>query len=171
MIFSVSNDRIERSLDFGPDSGTLTIKNFVQEMTKSFQELPLAAWSLLLSQRQEFSNSHLARVPMTPKQQGLMGMHIDKLSSVGAPNMDTNGYPVFDLEDIELLWADPDLIVDAIFLDAPLSSSTFIVFPMGFRSENSILTDEEQDEENSLPLLTIVVFEGLTPCVDEMSPV
>ena len=148
MIFSVSNDGIEWSLDFGPDSGTLTIKDFVQEMTKCLQELPLVAWSLLLSQRQEFSNSHLARVPITPKQQGIMEMHKDILSSVGAPNTDTNWYPVFDLEDIELPWADPDLIVDAIFragIDAPLSSSTFIVFPMGFIAENSILTDEEQD--------------------------
>ena len=65
MIFSVSNDGIEWSPDFGPDSVTLTVKDLVQEMTKSSQELPLAAWSLLLSQRQQFLHNHLARVPVT----------------------------------------------------------------------------------------------------------
>ena len=70
MTFSVSNDGIEWSLDFGPDSVTLTLKDLVQETTLSSQESPLAAWSLLLSQRQEFLNNHLARVPVTPNQQG-----------------------------------------------------------------------------------------------------
>ena len=62
MIFSVSNDGIEWSLDFGPDSVTLTGKDLVQEVTISSQEIPLAAWSLLLSQRQQFLNNHVARV-------------------------------------------------------------------------------------------------------------
>ena len=70
MTFSVSNDCIEWSLDFGPDSVTLTLKDFVQELTISSQESPLAAWSLLLSQRQQFLNNHLGRVPVTPNQQG-----------------------------------------------------------------------------------------------------
>ena len=43
MIFSVSNGGIEWSLDFGPDSMTLTVKDVVQEMTISSQEFPLAA--------------------------------------------------------------------------------------------------------------------------------
>ena len=60
MIFSTSNDGIEWSLDFGPDSVTLTVKNFVQEMTISSQEIPLAACSLLLAQRQQILNNHLA---------------------------------------------------------------------------------------------------------------
>ena len=67
MIFSVSNDGIEWSLDIGPDSVTVTVKGLVQEMTISSQEIPLAAWSLLLYQRQQFFNNHLARVPVTPK--------------------------------------------------------------------------------------------------------
>ena len=54
MIFSVSNDVIEWSFDFGPDLVTLTVKDLVQEMTISSREIPLAAWSLLLSQRQQF---------------------------------------------------------------------------------------------------------------------
>ena len=69
MIFSVSNDSIESSLDFGLVSVPLTVIDLVQKMTKSSQEIPLAAWSLLLSQRQQFLNDHLARVPVTPNQQ------------------------------------------------------------------------------------------------------
>ena len=49
MIFSVSNDGIECSLDFGPDSVTLTVNDLVQGMTISSQEFPLAACRLLLS--------------------------------------------------------------------------------------------------------------------------
>ena len=67
MIFSASNDGIEKFLDFGPDSVTLTVKDLVQEMTKSSQEIPLEAWSLLLSERQDFLNNHLPRVTSTPK--------------------------------------------------------------------------------------------------------
>ena len=56
MIVSVANDGIEWSLDFGPDSVNLSVKDIVQEMTISSQEIPLAAWSLLLSQRQHLNN-------------------------------------------------------------------------------------------------------------------
>ena len=65
MIFSTSNDGIQWSLDFGPDSVTLTVKDLVNEMTMSSQEFPLAA-----SERQEFFNNHLAQVPVTPNQEG-----------------------------------------------------------------------------------------------------
>ena len=60
MIFSVSNGGIGWSLDFRPDSVSLTVEDLVQEMTISSQEIPLAAWSLLLSQRQQLLNNHLA---------------------------------------------------------------------------------------------------------------
>ena len=46
MIFSVSSDGFEWSLDFGPDLVILTVKDLVQEKTISSQEIPLAAWSL-----------------------------------------------------------------------------------------------------------------------------
>ena len=103
MIFSVSNDGIECYLDFGPHSVTLTVKDLVQEMTISSQEIPLAAWSLLLSQRQQFVNNPLARVPVTPKQQATYEMRDEVLSGVEAQNMDTSGYQVSsaDLDDVE----------------------------------------------------------------------
>ena len=84
MIFSVSNDGFEWSLDFRPDSVTLTVKDLVHEKTRTSPKIPLAAWSLLLSQRQEFLNNHLARVPVTPNQQGTHELKDDVLSSVGA---------------------------------------------------------------------------------------
>ena len=54
MIFSVSNDGIEWSIDSGPDSVFLTVKDLVQELTVISQKVPQVAWSLLLSQRQDF---------------------------------------------------------------------------------------------------------------------
>ena len=71
MIFSASNDGFEWSLEFGSDSFTRAVKDLVQEMTISCQGIPLAAWSLLLSQRQDFLNNQLARVPVIPTRKGL----------------------------------------------------------------------------------------------------
>ena len=70
MIFSVSNDGTEWPLDFRPDSVSPTVKDLVKYMTIGSREVLLAAWSLLLSERQQFLNNHLARIPVTPKQQG-----------------------------------------------------------------------------------------------------
>ena len=53
MIFSVSNDSIVWFLEFGPHSVSLTVKNLVQEMTIRSQMTPMAACSLMLSERQE----------------------------------------------------------------------------------------------------------------------
>ena len=61
MIFSISNDG-----DFGPDSVTISIIDLDENITISSQEIPLAAWQLLLSQKQDFLNNHLAQVPITP---------------------------------------------------------------------------------------------------------
>ena len=95
MIFSVSDDGIEWPLDFGPHSVTLTVKDLVQKMTISSQQLLLAAWSLLFSQRRQFLNNHLVRVPSTPNQQGTHEMSDEVLSSVGAQEgLDTSGYQV-----------------------------------------------------------------------------
>ena len=71
MIFSVSNDGIEWSLDFGPDSDTQTVKDFVQEMKIRSKQILLTAWSFLMSQTQDLFSNHLARVPVTPKDEGL----------------------------------------------------------------------------------------------------
>ena len=60
MIFSVSNDGTQWTLVVGPDSATIAVSDLVQNITISSQEIPRAAWQLLLSQRQDFLNNHLA---------------------------------------------------------------------------------------------------------------
>ena len=72
MIFSVSSDGIQWNLDFGPDCVTIAVFDLDQNITISSQEIPLAAWQLLLSQRQDFLNNHLSRVPITENQEGTM---------------------------------------------------------------------------------------------------
>ena len=76
-------------------------------MTISSQEIPLAAWSLLLSQKHQFLNNQLSRVPLTPKQQGTHEMKDKVLSSVGEQEaLDTSGYQVSaaDMNDNEFYW-------------------------------------------------------------------
>ena len=100
MQFTVSNNGTQWILDFGPDSVVLSVKDLDENLTISSLEIPSAAWSLLLSQRQEFLNNHLPRVPITPNQQGTFEMREEVLSSVGAQDTDTSGYELSDLEDI-----------------------------------------------------------------------
>ena len=113
MIFSVSNDGIQWTLDFGPDSVTTAINDLDQKSTISSQEIPLAAWQLLLSQMQDFLD--LPRVPITENQEGTMEMRDEVLSSVGAQDLDTSSYQVSDLEDIEFNWENSQLDMDAVF--------------------------------------------------------
>ena len=115
MIFSVSSDGIQWTLDFGPDSVTIAVNDLDQNITISSQKIPLAAWQLLLSQRQDFLNNHLARVPITPNQEGTIEMREEVLSSVGAQDLETSSYQVSDLEYIEFNWENSDLNMDAVF--------------------------------------------------------
>ena len=104
MISSVSSDGIQWTLDFGPDCVTIAVIDLVQNITISSQEIPLAAWQLLLSQRQDFLDYHLPRIPITRNQEGTMEMRDEVLSSVGAQDLDTSSYQLTNLEDIELNW-------------------------------------------------------------------
>ena len=101
IIFSGSNDGIQWTLDFGPDFATFAVKDLDQSITISSQEIPLPAWQLLFSQRQDFLNNHLARVTLTPNQQGLFEMREEVLSSVGTQDLDTSSYQVSDPADLE----------------------------------------------------------------------
>ena len=101
MIFSVCNDGVQWTLDFAPDSVTFAVIDLVQNFTISSQEIPLAGWQLLLSQRQDFLDNHLPRVPITQNQEGTIDMRDEVLSSVGAEDLDTSSYQLSDLEDIE----------------------------------------------------------------------
>ena len=151
MIFSVSNDGIQWTLDFNPDSVTIAVNDLDQNITISSQEIPLAAWQLLLSQRQNFLDNLLARVPITPNQQGTMEMRDEVLSSVGAQDLDTSSYQVSDLEDIEFNWEDSQLDMDAVFrpgIDTPFSPTTFDDLSM---EGTPIVLDEEDDKKNAPP--------------------
>ena len=149
----MSNDGIEWSLDFGPDTVTLTVKDLFQERTIRSQEIPLAAWSLLLFQRQHFLNNHLAQVPVTPNQQGTHEMRDEVLSSVGAQEgLDTSVYHVSsaNLDDVEFYCENDQLDVDAVFrpcVDTPFSPTAFDDLEMG-----GSVFDEDEDKENSPPL-------------------
>ena len=158
MIFSVSNDGIQWTLDLGPDSVTIAVNDLDQNITISSQEIPLAAWQLLLAQKQDFLNNHLARVPITPNQEGTMEMRDEVLSSVGAQDLDTSSYQMSDLEDIEFNWEDSQLDMDAVFrpgIDTPFSEATFHDLSVRGSVENPIVLDEEEDKENA-PLTTPV---------------
>ena len=158
MIFSVSNDGIQWTLDFGPDSVTIAVNDLGQNITISSQEIPLAAWQLLLSQRQAFLNNLLAQVPITPNQQGTFEVREEVLSSVGAQYLDTISYQVSDLEIIEFNWENSQLDMDAVFrprIDTPFSPTTIDHLLIGDGSvENPIVLDEEKDKENASPPTT-----------------
>ena len=158
MIFSVSNDGIQWTLDFGPDSVTIAVNDLYQNITISSQEIRLAAWQLLLSQKQDFLNNHLAQVRITPNQEGTMEMREEVLSSVGAQDLDTSSYQFSDLEDIEFNWEDTQLDMDAVFrpgIDTPFSPTVFDDLLMGDGSvENPIVLDEEEDKKNAPPPTT-----------------
>ena len=158
MIFSVSNDGIQWTPDFGPDSVTLSVNDVNLIVTISSQEIPLAAWQLLLSQRQDFLNNHLAQVPITPNQQATFEMREEVLSSVVAQDLDTSGYQVSDLEDIEFNWENSHSDMDAVFrpgIDTPFSPTTIDNLLMGDGSvENPIVLDEEEGKENAPPPTT-----------------
>ena len=109
---------------------TLTENDLVREMKLSSPENPLAAWSLFLSQRQQFLNNHLARVPVTPNQQGAHEMRDEILLSVSAQEgLDTNGYQVSDdLDDVEFHWENDQVDLDAVVtpgIDNPFSTTAF----------------------------------------------
>ena len=139
----VSNNGIQWTLDFGPDSVTIAKNDLDQNITISSQELPLAACQMLLSQRQKFLDNHLPRVLITPNQQGTFEMREEILSSVGAQDCDTSGYQLFDLEDIEFNWENSEL--DAMFrpvIDTPFSRTTSDDLSMDGSVDNPIVLDE-----------------------------
>ena len=144
MIFSVSNDGIQWTLDFGPESVTIAVNDLDQNKIISSQEIPLAAWQLLLSQRQEFLDNHLSRVAITPNQQGTFEIR-EVLSSVGAQGFDTSSYQLTDLEDIEFNWENDQLDLDAVFrpgINTPFSPTTFDdLSKEGSSVENPIVLD------------------------------
>ena len=76
--------------------------------------------------------------------------------------MDTSGFHVADLEDIEFHRENPALNRDAVFrpgIETPFSFSTFQMCSM---AEKQLLIDEEKDKENSPPIPTTPMSERRT---------
>ena len=145
-------------MDFGPDSVVLSVKDLEENLTISSLEIPLAACSLLLSQRQEILDNHSPRVPITPNQQGTFEQRKEVLSSVAAQDTDTKGYEQSNLEDIEFSWEDPAVDMFSVYrpgIGTPFSPSIFDGFQMqGSTAANPIIVDNEEDKENSAPTTT-----------------
>ena len=97
MIFSVSNDGIEWCLDFRAVTVTLNRKDLVQELTIKIHDMTPPASILLMLQKQDFSNDHLAQVPITQNQQGTLKMRDELLPNVGAQERAQAGmrYPIW----------------------------------------------------------------------------
>ena len=51
MTFSVSNDGVQWTVEFDPNSLTFAVIDLVQNKTINSEEIALAAWQLLLPQR------------------------------------------------------------------------------------------------------------------------
>ena len=70
--------------------------------------------------------------------------------------MDTGGYEISELEDLEFFWENPQVELDAVFrpgIDTLFSPTAFNDLGMGERGsfENPSVLDEEEDKENSSP--------------------
>ena len=165
MQLTVSNNRTQWFLDFGFDSLVLA-KGSRWNLTISSMEIPLAAWSLLLSQRQEFSDNHLPRLPKTHNKQGTFETREEVLSSVGARDSDTKGCEVSDIEDIEFSSENPAVYMDSVYwpgIDTPFSSFILAFFMMGSTTANPILFDDEKYKETSVPTTTTTTPESERP--------
>ena len=158
MQLTVSNNGTQWILDFGPDSVVLSVKDLDENHTISSLEVPLAAWTLLLSQGQDFLDNHLPRFPVNPNQQGTFEMREKVFSSVRAQDTDTKGNELSDLEDLEFSWKDLAVDMDSVCgpgIDTPFCPSIFDDFQMeGSTAANPMIVDDEEDKENSAPTTT-----------------
>ena len=93
MQFTVSNNGTQWILDFGRDSVVSSVKDLDENFTISYLEIPLAAWSLLLSQRQEFLNNQLPRISTTPNQQATFETREEVLEHK-IPTLGDTNYPI-----------------------------------------------------------------------------
>ena len=65
---------------------------------------------LVVVWKTRISNNLLARVPITPNQEGTLDKREEVLSSVRPQDMDTSGYQVSDLQHVNLHWEDLERI-------------------------------------------------------------
>ena len=68
--------------------------------------------------------------------------------------MDTSGYQVSHVDDVEVYWENDQMVVVAVFRpgnDTLFSPIAFEDLEMGGSAENPILLNEEEDKKNSPP--------------------
>ena len=156
MFFSVSNNGTQWTLDFSPDSVTIIVKDMVHDLTLSSVELPIAAFNPLINQRQQFLDHRLARVPITPNQQGTGEMQDEVRDSVGDHDVSSDFVPS-DLDDIQFHWENPDIEMDPEYrpdIDTHFSPSLFKNIPVAGSADYPLEIDDEQDKENEYPTKT-----------------
>ena len=83
-------------------------------MTKDTREIPQPGWNLFLSQRQKNFEQPFGPNP-NPSKQRTVEMREEVPASAGAQDMDTSGYELSDLEDIELFCENLQVELDAAF--------------------------------------------------------
>ena len=160
MIFSVSNNEIQWTLDIGPDSVTIAVNDLAQNINNQLARNGLGCLAIAVVSKATILDNHLRRFHINPNQQGTFEMREEVPSTVGAQDLDTSSYQLTDLEDIEFNWENSQL--DSVFkqgIDTPFSPTTFDDLSMKGSVENPIVLDEEEDKENSAPTTTTAVSE------------
>ena len=90
----------------------------------------------------------MAQIPITPNQQGKCEMRDEVRASAGAQYMDTSGYELWDLEDIDFFWEIPQMDIAAVFrpaIDTPFSPRNLDDFDLRGSSGNPIVLYEKED--------------------------
>ena len=133
-----------------------------QDLTICSLELLIAAFNSLINQRQQFLDNHLARVIITPNQQGTWEMQDEVRASVGDHNVSSDFVPSV-LDGIQFHWENPNIDMDAVYrpgIDTPFSPSLFENIPVAGSADYPIEIDDEQDKENEYPTTP----ESQSPC-------
>ena len=148
MLFTVSIDGVQWTLELSTESARITATDLVQNIVTSFLDIPIPVFNSLISQRQAFFWGSLipADENVRPAVVGDVRPEEEVLSTVGI--LDSNNVPA-DLQEIQLEDMDIDEVRFRPGIDTPFSpTSTFD----GFGSaENPIVLNDEDDKENVDP--------------------
>ena len=140
MLFTVSIDGVQWTLELSTESARITATDLVQNIVTSFLDIPIPVFNSLISQRQAFLWWSLIPADENVRHEE------EVLSTVGI--LDSNSVPA-DLQEIQLEDMDIDEVAFRPGIDTPFSpTSTFD----GFGSaENPIVLNDEDDKENVDP--------------------
>ena len=168
MLFTVSIDGVQWTLELSTESARITATDLVQNIVTSFLDIPIPVFNSLISQRQAFFWGSLIPADenfgpavvgdvrpavvgdVRPAVVGAVSDAVrseeEVLSTVGI--LDSNSVPA-DLQEIQLEDMDIDEVAFRPGIDTPFSpTSTFD----GFGSaENPIVLNDEDDKENVDP--------------------